>query len=180
MNWELHTPDTAPELSLPVLEAVERAYGFAPNLYRALAESPLAATAYLRLNQIADELTTFPAAERQLVLLAMSAENHCSYCVPAHSAVAETTGASPRDLAAVVDGKAPAHPRLAALVRFARATIRERGHLSETEVKVFLEAGFTRAQLLEIVTFAAIKTLSNYAAHLTDLPVDPEFQKQDS
>jgi len=176
MNWDLHTRETAPELSRPVLEAVERAYGFVPNLYGALAASPLAATAYLRLNQLADELSTFSAAERQIVLLAMSVENRCSYCVPAHSAVAGTTGASPEDVTAIVNGNAPADPRLAALVRFSRAVIRERGRLSGTEPRAFLDAGFTPAQQLEIVTFAALKTLSNYAAHLTAPPLDPSFQ----
>ena len=50
------------------------------------------------------------------------------------------------------------------------------GWASEADVQAFLDAGFTRAQLLEVVLGIGMKILSNYANHITRTPIDDAFQ----
>lgn len=67
--------------------------------------------------------------------------------------------------------------RLGALSTVARRLVESRGWLDDGEVAAFLEAGFDEAQLLEVITALAMKTLSNYTNHLAETPPDPPFRK---
>ena len=53
----------------------------------------------------------------------------------------------------------------------------QRGNLTEEQVAAFKAAGYGEQQLLEIVLGLAQKTISNFANHLADTPVDEPFQK---
>jgi alkylhydroperoxidase family enzyme len=55
--------------------------------------------------------------------------------------------------------------------------VQGRGRVAEQEVDAFLAAGFSRAQVLEVVLGVGLKTLSNYTNHLAQTPVDAAFQK---
>ena len=87
MNFKLHDVTSAPEASRPVMEATEKAFGFLPNLYAVFAESPAAIEAYAALNNALQKCALSPV-EQQVVALTVSAENNCSYCVGAPSAIA--------------------------------------------------------------------------------------------
>lgn len=66
--------------------------------------------------------------------------------------------------------------RLEALRTFTLAMVRERGEVDQATVQRFLDAGFTRQQVLEIVLGIAQKVMSNYTNHLAETPVDAPFQ----
>ena len=53
--------------------------------------------------------------------------------------------------------------------------VRSRGRVSNQRIEVFLAAGYTRENVLEVVFAVTMKTLSNYANHLAETPVDPQF-----
>ena len=67
---------------------------------------------------------------------------------------------------------------MGALVRFARQVVAERGWVKDDAVHAFLNAGFTRGQVLEVLVILSMKTLSNYANHLASTPLDPAFVSQ--
>jgi alkylhydroperoxidase family enzyme len=93
----------------------------------------------------------------------------------AHSVVAGMSRVPAAVVEALRAGTALPEGRLDALARFARAIVRQRGHLPEAQVDAFLAAGFTRAQVLEVVLGVAMKTLSNYANHIARTPLDEAF-----
>lgn len=67
------------------------------------------------------------------------------------------------------------HPaRTFAPLRF----VRQRGWLDEADERAFVDAGYTRGQLLEVVAWISLKTLTNYTNHSADTPVDPEWAAQ--
>jgi alkylhydroperoxidase family enzyme len=66
-------------------------------------------------------------------------------------------------------------PRLEALRRFTETLVEKRGWASEQEVRTFLETGFRRSQVLEVVLGVTLKTLSNYTNNLVDTPLDKAF-----
>lgn len=174
-SFKQHTPGSAPTDARPVLERIERKFGFIPNLFATFAEAPAVLQGYLALSDSLDK-GALTAAERQIVEIAISAENSCAYCVAAHSTVADTLKVSPQIVDAIREGRSLPDTRLDGLVTFARAVVRERGRLSESEVEMFLSAGYTKAQLLEILGHVGLKTIANYLEPIARQPLDAAFQ----
>ena len=116
--------------------------------------------------------------ERQIVLLAASYSNSCDYCMAAHSAGAAMAQTPPATIQSLRDGKAPADAKTAALVAFARAVVQQRGWVKEEALNAILAAGYTRAQVLDVLVITALKTFSNYTNHLAHLPLDAAFAGQ--
>ncbi len=174
-DFVIHAIDTAPEGSRDALAEVEAKYGTVFNLFGALAESPVAVKAYKALGDLFEQ-GTFTPPERQLLLLTISAENGCEYCVAAHSAGAAMAALDGQAIEAV-RGDAPiADARLAALQGFARDVVRQRGWLSPDQVEAFIASGFTKAQVLEVIVAVALKTISNYTNHIAQPPLDAPFE----
>ena len=172
--FSIHTKETAPEASRPILDGAGRSFGFVPNLLGGLAEAPAALEGVVTLSGIFDK-TSFTPTERQVVLISVSVENGCAYCVAAHSTVAGMHKVPEDVIAALRDGRPIADPRLEALRRFTVAVVQKRGFTTHDEVQDFIAAGFDRGQALEVVLGVALKTLANYANHLVDTPIDAAF-----
>lgn len=175
MNFPVHTIDSAPDAAKPTLEAALKGYGFLPNLLGMMATAPALVTGYATLSRTFDETSLTPA-ERQVVLLTASFENTCAYCMAAHSTIA----AMQRVPAGVVDalrrGASLPDDRLEALRRFTAAVVTTRGGPTEVDVQAFLDSGFGLQQVLEVVLGVGLKTLSNYANHFAETPVDAAFR----
>ena len=176
MEFKIHTKETAPEASVPVLDKTQKVYGFALNFFGVLAESPAALSAYVQVNGLLEEHAALSAQERQIVMLAVSELNNCEYCMAAHSVVAEMSKVPDETVEALRAGRAPADPKQAALFRFARSLAEHRGWVPEEEQKTFLAAGFTTRHVLDVITILALKTLSNYTNHLAQPPLDEAFE----
>lgn len=170
----VHTIDTAPHASQTSLDGARKAFGFVPNLLGMLASSPVALRAYLSLSEVFSS-GTLSAIERQVVLLTVSVEHECHYCVAAHSALASAVAMPPDVLEALRQGKPLRDARLEALRRTTWTLVTTRGWIDDDGLAAFAAAGFTEAQLLEILVGIAQKTISNYANHLANTPVDAQF-----
>ncbi|MFQ5783223.1 MAG: carboxymuconolactone decarboxylase family protein [Alphaproteobacteria bacterium] len=173
-SFSIHTPATAPEAARPIFDDVKGKFGFVPNLMGALAEAPTALEAYVTLSDIFARSSLTPA-ERDVVTIAVSAKNGCTYCVAAHSMSAAMKKLPEDVIAALRDGRPIGDARLEALRRFAEAVVEKRGWVTDDDVQAFLAAGFGRAQALDVVLGVAFKTLSNYANHLVGTPLDAAF-----
>ena len=170
-GFPLHTADTAPAASADILRNVEAAWHFVPNLHAVLAEAPAALEAYSTVFTLFEK-ASFTPAERQVIYLAINYENECEYCMAGHSVLAKGAGLDAATIEGLRENAPLADPRLQALRTFVQAVVRQRGHLEGSQVDAFLGAGFTRQQVLEVVLGVSIKTISNYANHLSATPND--------
>ncbi|PHR60929.1 MAG: carboxymuconolactone decarboxylase [Robiginitomaculum sp.] len=173
-EFTLHTIDTAPQEALPLLEKSVAAFGMIPNLHGVMAEAPELLQAYQDVHTLFQN-TSFDADERNVIWLAISVENQCHYCVPAHSAIAKMQGVADDIIEQLRDYSALTNPRLEALRTFTLQIVRQRGQLDSSQVQEFLDAGFTRRHILEVILGVAQKTISNYVNHFADTPVDAPF-----
>lgn len=137
-----------------------------------LAESPAALKGY-NVAFAAFDKSSFTPAERQVVYLAVNYENRCHYCMAGHSVLAGRAGVSDGAVEAVREGREIPDACLEALRRFASRMTATRGQVDPAEVDGFLAAGFTRAQVYEVILAIATKTLSNYTNHVANTPPDP-------
>lgn len=170
-----HSIDTAPEQSGPGLRSAQQRLGFIPNMMGVLAESPAALDAYQALNG-AFATSSFTAAEQQFLALVISVSNGCTYCVPVYTALAAKAGVSQQVIDAVRDGGAIADETLSALRDFALAVVEKKGWIAKEELETFMDAGFTKAQVLDVIVAAAFKLISNYTNHIADIPLDDVFK----
>ena len=173
-RFPLHTLETAPEAAKPILHNVQRSYGFIPNLIAIMAQSPATAEAYTTLMGLFEK-SAFEEIEKQLILLAVSKENECSYCLAAHGKVAAMKGVPAALIQAVRAGVPIADERLQLLVALVRSIVATRGWPEPALSERFFELGYTPQHYLEIVLAVALKTLSNYVNHAANTPLDEAF-----
>lgn len=174
MEFPIHTTSTAPEASRPILEATGKKYGFVPNLFGVLAESPTAVQAYAAINE-ALELSALSPVEQQVVALTVSATNNCAYCMGAHSTVAQMVRMPEPILTELRDQKPLSDRKLDALRTLVLSIMEHRGRVPEQDRDRFVAAGYTRRHLLDVIALLAMKTLSNYVNHIVQTPLDPQF-----
>ena len=172
----IHTAETAPEKSKPLLEASLKQNGMIANLHGVLAESPELLIAY---NELGDLFTasSFDAEELTVVWQTINVEHNCTYCVPAHTAIANKMKVDPALTEALRDQKPMPTAKLQALHDMTLSMVRQRGNVSPEEIAAFFEAGYAQRQLLDIVLGLSQKTISNYVNHLAKTPVDAPFKK---
>ena len=173
-NYQVHNKETASAASAEILGNAEKAYGFIPNLLGVMAESPALLNAYMAIGKVFEE-SSFSATERQVVILTASRFNECRYCMAAHSVVAGMQKI-PADVIEAIRNDTPiADARLETLRTTVTAMVDQRGWLSEEATAAFFAAGYTKAQLLEVIVGISYKTLSNYVNKIAEAPLDDAF-----
>lgn len=175
MKLEVLDQTQAPEAARPLLQKAEQKYGFVPNILGVMANSPALLEAYMSLSQIFEK-AGFSAAEKQVVLLAVSAENGCDYCSAAHSAIARMQNVDEAVIKAIGNGDRLPDAKLDALFRFTRVLVDKRGRPSDEDLQTFLDVGYSEAQVQDVITGIGMKTLSNYNNHIAETPLDPQFK----
>ena len=177
-NFAVHTAETAPAASRQLLESIARGFGFVPNLFGVFAESPAALRGALAIYE-AFSTSSLSPADQQLIMLAASEANDCEYCVAAHSTLAKRMAKMDAALVDAVRRRAPlSDARLDALVTFTRKVVEQRGVLADAEVSAFLDAGYTRAQVIEVLLGVGMKTFNNYVDHIAHTPLNDQFKAE--
>ena len=174
-DLKIYDETTAPADARDALTQVKKTHGMIPNMLGVLAENPAALEGYLALSH-SFEHSGFNPLARQVVLLTVSIENACHFCVAAHSAVAAKAGLDPAVITAVRNNQPIADVRLEALRVFTRRMVRQRGFVSDTEVSVFLNAGWDKADILGVILGVSLKTLSNYTNHVAETPLNKAYK----
>jgi uncharacterized peroxidase-related enzyme len=176
-EFNIHTVESAPQDSKPALEQLKKHVGFIPNLAATMAESPSLLEAFTSLRAISGR-GTFTPVEREAVAVVVSFENNCTYCMAAHSTFAKMNGIPEDDLSLLRVGKSASSPRLQAVCALARQVVRSKGHLAPEDIQEFLKAGFSQAQLLEVIVVISTTAIANYTHNIAKTPIDEAFQAQ--
>lgn len=173
-NFTLYNQHDAPIQSAKLLQNVNAELGFVPNIHAMVAESTIALEGFQSLSRYFSK-SDFTATESELIQIAVSVENGCGYCVAGHSAFAEMLEVSPAVVQALRNNQSLDDPKLEALNQFTRVLVRTKGKLSPSEVKAFINVGYSQQQLLELVLGIALKTFTNIVSSMSQLPLDEAF-----
>jgi uncharacterized peroxidase-related enzyme len=159
---ETHVPHSnarrragARKVAAPLLAAVQKQLGTVPNLFRVVANSPAALEAYVGFSgALGKGVLATPSRER--IALAVAEVNGCDYCLSAHTYLA-------RNLAKLDDAEITANRNGASIdikadvaVRFAAKLARERGRASEADIAALKHAGYSDAEIVEIIAHVAL------------------------
>jgi uncharacterized peroxidase-related enzyme len=170
----IYTPENAPSPSDEMLSGLNRRLGFVPNVFAVMAGTPPVLSAFIELNERFAE-TSLSATEREIIQISVSVENGCAYCVAGHTAFAKMQKVPDDIITALRNRRAIADPKLRALHDFARAVATKKGKLEPAELERFLSAGYSEAQVQEVILGVCVKTFSNLTSILLDIPLDDAF-----
>ncbi|MGD9792072.1 MAG: carboxymuconolactone decarboxylase family protein [Acidimicrobiia bacterium] len=166
--------DDDPAISAMLAKA-KAAVGMIPNMYANMVNVPALLDTYLLGYSAFRTESGFNPIEQEIVFLVISQSNGCTYCVAAHSMLADMVKTPGPIVEAVRSGSPLGDAKLDALATFTRVMTQSRGLPSRAEAEAFLAAGYTELQILQIVLALAVKTISNYSNHLFHTPLDPGF-----
>ena len=175
-DFTLHDETTAPDDSKPLLAKSRKAFGMVPGLHAVMAEAPGLLDAYQQVHELFLN-SSFDKDETTVVWQTVNVENNCHYCVPAHTGIAKAMGVDDAITEALRNETPLPNARLEALRDFTLSVVRGHGNVDDAKVQAFLDAGFTRRNILEVVLGYSQKVMSNYTNHLAQTPVDKPFQK---
>ena len=164
-EFTVYDETNAPEGSQVLLAQSKKAFGMIPGLHAVMAEAPGLLEAY----KIVHELFADSSFDK--------VENACHYCVPAHTGIAKSMGVSDAITDALRNETPLPSAKLEALRDFTLSVIRDRGNVDDEKVQAFLDAGFTKRNILEVILGYSQKLMSNYTNHLANTPVDKAFEK---
>ncbi|WP_459463907.1 carboxymuconolactone decarboxylase family protein [Rhizobium sp. No.120] len=163
--------DEAPSQSRPLLAQVKGRLGVVPNFYRVVANSPAALQGVLSF-QSALDCGALDSLVAERIALTVAEANGCDYCLSAQTfrvrklgklddieITANRNGAS-NDI--VVD----------AALGFARKLVRERGHVTEQDVDGVRRAGYSDAQIVEIIAHVALNVFTNFVNEALRTEID--------
>lgn len=177
-EFKIHTASTAPGKSAPLLENVEKSFGFVPNLAAVMAESPAMLEGYFSLSAIFNK-SNLSETERQVILMTNNRLNGCDYCMAAHTTISQMKNVPQDVIDSLRENRPIADPKLEVLRQFSEKVNVSRGWPSNEDIQELIEAGYTQATVLEVVLGTALKVLSNYTNHVAETPVDPAFAKNE-
>lgn len=175
-EFTLHTIESAPEASKPLLEDSLKGFGRVPGLHAVMADSPALLDGYKYLHRVFAQDTSFDKDELTVVWQTINVEHECHYCVPAHTGIAKMMKVDDAISEALRNETPLPNDHLEALRTFTLQMVRQRGDVTDSQVQTFLDAGFTKQQVLEVVLGIAQKVMSNYTNHLAETPVDKPMQ----
>ncbi|UFN49897.1 peroxidase-related enzyme [Roseomonas sp. OT10] len=158
--------------------AVQEKAGFVPNVFLLLARRPDEFRAFLAYHDaLMDKREGLSAAEREMIVVAVSGANNCLYCVVAHGAILRVRAKDPRiaDLVATNYRKAGLPPRQRAMLDYALKVALEAHRVEEADRDALRAAGFDEEEIWDIAAIAAFFSMSNRLANATDLRPNPEF-----
>ncbi|PXX29668.1 carboxymuconolactone decarboxylase family protein [Arenibacter sp. ARW7G5Y1] len=152
-----------------IFDNLKKAVGFVPNLYAYYAKNETALGDYLTLQ---NRKTTLKAKEKEVINLVVSQFNGCNYCLSAHTQIGKMNGFTEDQILEIRTGAASFDDKLHALAKFVLSTVENKGKASEKVKEEFFAAGYTEANMIDVVIVIGDKTISNFIHNLADFKID--------
>jgi uncharacterized peroxidase-related enzyme len=153
-------PSVAGRRTTELLDGVHKVLGMTPNMMKTMAHSPEVLEGYLAFNKALSRGVLEPGFREQ-VALAVAQSNACDYCLSAHTALGRSAGLSAEELSGARKGIAPDRTAEAGL-KFVQELVRQHGSIPEDSLAGVRDAGFSDAQIAEIIAHVAINIFTNY------------------
>lgn len=164
------TRDEAPAASQPLLDGVYKALGVVPNFFRVVSQSPATLQGLLGLSGALSKALDVKTRER--IALAVAEVNGCDYCLSAHSYVGlNLAKITPEDVELSRQGSST-DPKAAAAVQFAAKVAQARGKVSDADIEAVKAAGYSEAEIVEIVGVVAENVFTNFVNNVARTDID--------
>jgi len=153
-----------------LLDAIQGQLGMVPNFLKVFANSPVALRAFLGLHGVAGA-GSLDHQTRERIALALAQQNGCEYCVSAHTAIGRKSGLTGDEINAARHGTSE-DAQAALAVQFATSLMEKKGDVSAIEIAQLRSAGFTDADIVEIITHVGMNFLTNILGKASKVEID--------
>lgn len=160
--------------------AVQEKAGFIPNVFLALSHRPEEFRAFFEYHDaLMEKESGLTKGEREMIVVATSAENNCLYCVVAHGAILRIREkhAQISDQIAINYRKADISPRQRAMLDFAVKVCNESWDLEDSDFRAVRDAGFSDEDIWDIAAISAFFAMSNRMASFLTMEPNLEFYR---
>ena len=164
------TLESAPAASKPLLDGVHKKLGVVPNVFRLAALSPAALEGFLGLSGALSR--TLDVRTRERIAIAVAEVNGCDYCLSAHTYSPSILRRSQPEDAELARKGSSTDAKAGAAVRFAVQVARSRGGVSDAEIAAVKDAGFSEAQIVEIVALVVENVFTNFLNRVAQTDID--------
>lgn len=163
-----------------LLEVAKRENKMIPNMYKAMANSPALLDTYMHGYTLFRQKGSFSPQEQEVVFLTISAENNCTYCMGAHSLLADIISKVPVKVTEAIRNNTDIpDEKLKQLSLFTSLMVNKRGYPTENDVAAFFQAGYNENHILSIILAISVKTISNYTNHIFHTELDTAFKARE-
>jgi uncharacterized peroxidase-related enzyme len=163
-------PATATGKTKDLLDAVKGKFGIVPNMTRVMANSPAVLEGFVHLYGALSS-GQLDAKLREQLGLVIAQQNHCNYCLSAHSAIGKMVGLNAEQIAASREAHADTEKVTAALT-FATQILDAKGHVTEQDLATVRQAGYSDEEIAEIIGQVALNVFTNYFNVATGVDID--------
>jgi uncharacterized peroxidase-related enzyme len=164
------TNETATPEQQALFDAIQSQLGMVPNFLKVFANSPAALRAFLGLNGIAGEGSLDPQT-RERIALGLAQQNSCEYCLSAHTAIGSKAGLTNAEIETNRAGTSQ-DAKAAVAVKLARSLVENMGEVTTAELIEARTAGYSDAEIVEIITHVGMNVLTNMIGKASRLEID--------
>lgn len=167
-------PDDLKQTILTIQEKT----GFIPNVFLALAHRPEELRAFMAYHDaLMEGDSSLTKAEKEMIVVATSNDNHCQYCVIAHGAILRIRAKNPliTDQVAINYRKADITDKQKAMLDFALKVSNESGAVTDEDFATLREHGFSGDDIWDIAGITAFFGMSNRMANFLSIRPNDEF-----
>lgn len=170
-------PETTTGKSKELFNGIQSKLGMVPNMMRTMGNSPAVLEGYLNLSGALSK-SSIGAKMGELIALAVSQENSCDYCLSAHTFIgANLVKIDSASLQSARTAESSNEKVQTGLV-FAKKLVTTRGRVSDEDVQIVKDAGYTEGEIGEIIAHVALNVFTNYFNNTANTVIDfPEINK---
>jgi AhpD family alkylhydroperoxidase len=174
-RFQIHDELTAPEGSLPVLKAALASAGQLPNFLGVLAGSPAALRGYTRMRGELRHGSLSPATLERIAI-AVADHYRSEPGIAIHHRTARQAGVGIDEAAAARNWESR-DPKQAALLRYLKSVLEQRGGVPQHLLEEAREAGWTDDQLLEAIAVLCMECFTGMVNVAGEVPVDGSVEE---
>ncbi|GAB1391535.1 MAG: alkyl hydroperoxide reductase AhpD [Rubrivivax sp.] len=178
-RWPVPELHSLPEDMLARILEVQARSGFVPNVFLALAHRPDEWRAFMAYHDalLVKNTGSLTKGDREMIITATSAANHCLYCVVAHGAILRIYEKKPlvADQVATNHRKADITPRQRAMLDFAMKVCKNSHEVEEADFAALRPHGLSDEDIWDIAAITAFFGLSNRLANVIGMRPNDEF-----
>lgn len=153
-----------------LFDQIHSVFGVVPNMFKTIGHSPAALESMWSFFGALGKGEIKAKMGEQIAVLVADI-NRCEYCLAAHTLLGQKAGASAAEMTAAQAGES-SDPRTQAALNFAAKIVKQKAQLTKADVDEVKRAGFTEAEVTEILAHVSLNIFTNYTNIAFAVPVD--------
>jgi len=141
-----------------------------PNFLRLLVKSPASLKAYAQAREALESGQLTPH-QREEISLAVAEINGSKYCLAAHVVAGRQAGLNDEEIRFARKATA-LDPKAEAMLHFVQAVVLQRGEVNDDDFSSMQKAGFSEAEIIEILANVVLNIFTNYFNILAQTDLD--------